>query len=114
MLAHRETTEQLEVTQSLLREAKDERLFWEQMAAEIEQAKTSLEQRLVEQQSIATAQPKGNFAKLISAANTAAYAVQLDEADTRKIIDQQLKLAGWEADSEALKYNKGSRPGKKS
>ncbi len=110
--AHRETAEQLEVTQSLLREAKDERLFWEQMAAETEQAKTSLEQRLVEQQSIAAAQPKGNFAKLISAANTAAYAVQLDEADTRKIIDQQLKLAGWEADSEALKYNKGTRPEK--
>ena len=110
--AHRETTEQLEVTQSQLREAKDERLFWEQMAAEIEQAKTSLEQRLVEQQNIAAAQPKGNFAKLISAANTAAYAVQLDEADTRKIIDQQLKLAGWEADSEALKYNKGTRPEK--
>ena len=82
------------------------------MAAETERAKTSLEQRLVEQQNIAAAQSKGNFAKLISAANTAAYAVQLDEADTRKIIDQQLKLAGWEADSEALKYNKGSRPEK--
>ena len=111
-LAHREAAEQLDITQSQLREAKDERLFWEQIAAEIEQAKTSLEQRLVEQQSISVAQSKGNFAKLVSAANTAANAVQLDEADTRKIIDQQLRLAGWEADSEALKYNKGARPEK--
>jgi type I restriction enzyme R subunit len=35
--------------------------------------------------------------------------VQLDEADTRKIIDQQLRQAGWEVDSEKIKFNKGAR-----
>ena len=108
----RETTEQLEVTQSQLSVAKDERFFWEQMATETGQAKASLELRLIEQQSIAAVKPKSDFVQIINAANTAANAVQLDEADTRKIIDQQLRLAGWEADSEVLKFNKGTRPEK--
>ncbi|MDO9240752.1 MAG: type I restriction endonuclease, partial [Methylicorpusculum sp.] len=110
--AHKEAAEQLEITQSQLREAKDERSFWEQLASETELAKSALEQRLVDQQAIATAQPKSTVIQFISAAITAASAVQLDEADTRKIIDQQLLQAGWEADSEKLRYNKGTRPEK--
>ena len=50
--------------------------------------------------------------QLVSSANTAASAVQLDEADTRKLIDQQLIQAGWEANSQSIKYNKGTRPEK--
>jgi type I restriction enzyme R subunit len=110
--AHQEVTQELEATQSQLREAKDEQSFWEQLAAETEQAKASLEQRLAEQQDIAAAQPKSTVTQFINAANTAAKAVQLDEADTRKIIDQQLRQAGWEADSETIRFNKGSRPEK--
>lgn len=110
--AQHATTEQLEVAQFELSTAKDERLFWEQMATETEQAKASLELRLIEQQSISVDKPKSDFVQIVNAANTAANFVQLDEADTRKIIDQQLRLAGWEADSEALKYKKGTRPEK--
>ena len=36
----------------------------------------------------------------------------LDEADTRKLIDAQLRTAGWEVDSVALAYARGSRPAK--
>ncbi|MEW6710188.1 MAG: type I restriction-modification system endonuclease [Candidatus Riflebacteria bacterium] len=36
----------------------------------------------------------------------------LTEADTRKIIDQQLIEAGWEADSENMRYARGVRPEK--
>ncbi|WIF95099.1 type I restriction-modification system endonuclease [Caminicella sporogenes] len=36
----------------------------------------------------------------------------LNEKETRKIIDKQLQLAGWEADTENLKYSKGTRPEK--
>lgn len=109
---HHETAEQLEVTEAKLRDAKNEQAFWEQMAAEAEQAKVALEKRLAEQQVVAAAQPKSVLIQLVSSANTAAGAVQLDEADTRKLIDQQLRQAGWEADSQALKYNKGARPTK--
>ena len=107
---HHETAERLEATEAKLREAKNEQVFWEQMAAETEQAKVALEKRLAEQQTVAAAQPKSTLVKLIAAANTAASAVQLDEADTRKLIDQQLRQAGWEADSQVIKYNKGTRP----
>lgn len=36
----------------------------------------------------------------------------LDESDTRRLIDQQLRDAGWEADSDLLRYSKGIRPQK--
>lgn len=35
---------------------------------------------------------------------------EMDEAETRVIIDQQLVDAGWEADTENLRYSKGARP----
>lgn len=109
---HHETAEQLEATEAELREAKNEQAFWEQMAAESEQAKVALEKRLAEQQAASAAQPKSVLLQLVSSANTAASAVQLDEADTRKLIDQQLRQAGWDADSQTIKYNKGARPEK--
>jgi type I restriction enzyme R subunit len=109
---HHETAEQLEATVAKLRESKNEQAFWEQMAAESEQAKVALEKRLAEQQTAAVAQPKSTLVQFVTASNTAASAVQLDEADTRKLIDQQLRQAGWEADSQTIKYNKGARPEK--
>lgn len=36
--------------------------------------------------------------------------LQLNEAETRVLIDQQLIEAGWEADTVNLKYSKGARP----
>lgn len=36
----------------------------------------------------------------------------LNEADTRKIVDEQLRKVGWEADSDNLRYSKGTRPQK--
>lgn len=37
-------------------------------------------------------------------------AINLDEAATRAIIDQQLQRAGWVADTRELRYAKGARP----
>lgn len=34
------------------------------------------------------------------------------EAETRYMIDEQLRKVGWEADTEALRYSKGTRPAK--
>lgn len=109
---HAQVTEQLTITEANLRDAKDEQAFWERMAAETEQAKLELEKSLVAQQSIAATQSKDTFVKWVTAANSAVNAVQLDEADTRELIDQQLRQAGWEVDSEVLKFNKGARPEK--
>jgi len=40
----------------------------------------------------------------------AALFIELDEAETRSIIDEKLRATGWEADSEVLRYSKGTRP----
>jgi hypothetical protein len=47
-----------------------------------------------------------------SKAGSGSRLIQLDEQDTRKLIDQQLLLAGWTVDSAALTYAKGARPEK--
>ena len=36
--------------------------------------------------------------------------IQLDEAETRQLIDQQLLQAGWQADSANIRFSKGTRP----
>jgi type I restriction enzyme R subunit len=110
--AHQETSQQLATTEAKLRAAQDEQSFWEQMAAEAETAKAALEQRLTAQQAQASIQPKATITALVAASNQAAQAVQLDEAETRKLIDQQLQMAGWIADSTTLKYGNGTRPEK--
>lgn len=45
-------------------------------------------------------------------AGKAASQLQLTEAETRKLIDAQLVSAGWEADTDNLRYSKGVRPEK--
>jgi type I restriction enzyme, R subunit len=109
---HQETSQRLETTEAQLKTTKDEQTFWEQMALETEQAKAALEQKLAQQQQVATTLPTTAFNAYVDAATKAASAVYLDEADTRKLIDEQLKQVGWEAHSQTLTYAKGARPEK--
>jgi len=53
-----------------------------------------------------------DLAKTKKKADKADNEIHLNEADTRKIIDQQLRDAGWEADTQNLTYKKGIRPQK--
>ncbi|UVT18554.1 MAG: type I restriction-modification system endonuclease [Nitrospira sp.] len=110
--AHHEVTQQLGAIQAKLKEATDEGSFWEQIAAEAESAKAALQQQLAAQQAKAETQSKAKLAAFVSASNQAAAAVQLDEVETRKLIDQQLKEAGWQVDSPTLRYSAGTRPQK--
>lgn len=41
-----------------------------------------------------------------------AQAVHLSEAQTRELIDEQLRLAGWDADTKNIRYSKNARPEK--
>jgi type I restriction enzyme R subunit len=93
-------------------EAKDEQSFLEDLAADAEQAKIELKNRLAMQQAAATTQPPSTFNKYVAAGNAAATALRLDEAETRQIIDQQLRQVGWQVDSAVLRYAKGTRPEK--
>lgn len=110
--AHHETAQQLEFAQASLRAAKDEQAFWEQLAVEADSARAALEQRLIQQQEIAASQTKEVKAALVKASTVAASSIELDEAETRKLIDQQLRDAGWIVDSARLRYGNGTRPEK--
>jgi type I restriction enzyme, R subunit len=110
LAAHRETAHRLQAAEASLREARDEQTFWEQMASEAEAAKVASEPRLAAQQAETAAQPTEAVTAFVAAANTAAEALQLDEAETRQLIDQQLRQAGWTAYSTTLVYSHGARP----
>jgi type I restriction enzyme R subunit len=110
--AHAQNTRALEQVHSLAAQAEGDRAFWESMAAEAEAAKAALQQRLQAlQDQSAKAAPQAIEA-LVTAANTAAAQIQLSEADTRKLIDDQLRAVGWTVDSAALTWGKGARPAK--
>ncbi|HSN99299.1 MAG TPA: type I restriction-modification system endonuclease, partial [Candidatus Nanopelagicales bacterium] len=63
------------------------------------------------QAQVAAAPPAALQATLQHAA-TAAQAIELTEAATRRLIDDQLRLAGWEVDSELIRHARGARPAK--
>lgn len=110
--AHHEAAQKLESLDAKLRESRDEQTFWEQLAQESETAKAEMAAQLAKVQAESAAQPKATIAALVKAANTAAAAVHLDEAETRKLIDDQLRQAGWTVDTATLRYSAGTRPEK--
>ncbi len=110
--ANREVEQRLASSETNLKEAQEEKAFWELMALETEQAKAALAEMLATEQAKALTQPKAQLAALVTAATTAAGAVVLDEADTRKLIDEQLRDAGWIADTGILSFGNGTRPEK--
>ena len=54
--------------------------------------------------------PETTRAAIRDRGRRAAGALALDEAGTRRLIDQQLRDAGWEADTETLTFRAGARP----
>ncbi len=82
----------------------------EELAAKAEKANAKVEELLKQQQSVSKKKQARTFDKYRQAAKTASQTVYLDEPQTRQIIDGQLRVAGWEADTVNLRYNKGTRP----
>jgi type I restriction enzyme R subunit len=88
----------------------EEKVVWEQLAAEAEVAKNQLAQQLAGLQAAAAASPIAEQQQVLQFAQAAAEAISLDEADTRALIDQQLRDSGWEADTKEVRYASGTRP----
>jgi type I restriction enzyme R subunit len=112
-LAHQEASRQLEVTSVELQKAKDDQTFWEQMAAEAESARVALQRQFASTPMLAVAEAHANYQvinNLVESARKAAGHLHLDESETRLLIDQQLREAGWEVDTQNLRYERGSRP----
>lgn len=80
-------------------------------ARALEEQNKKLADELAALQAAAQASPK-DVAEKIERAAEASNAIELDEAATRRIIDKQLRDAGWEADTERLTYESGVRPTK--
>jgi type I restriction enzyme R subunit len=90
---------------------REERVVWEQLAAEADAARSALAAELAGLQAAATATPAA-IQHLAEQAAEAAKEIDLDEVATRAIIDQQLRDCGWEVDSQVLRYALGARPAK--
>jgi type I restriction enzyme R subunit len=104
--------EQLSATEAQLQQALDEQQQWEQLAEAAEADKIALATQLQALQNAAARQPAAVSAALLQAAKKAAGSIELDEASTRQLIDEQLRQAGWEADTQTLRHGKGARPQK--
>ncbi|RWI18628.1 MAG: type I restriction-modification system endonuclease [Mesorhizobium sp.] len=89
---------------------REERAVWEQLAVDAEQANSRLTSDLRALQEKATASPTDTVEVVAEAAERAARRLEIDEAATRTLIDQQMRDRGWEADSQVLRYAAGARP----
>lgn len=96
--------------EELARQASAESAIWEQTALEIEANHADLSRKLAELQKAAEAQPEQIRLQFKQAGLEAASRLELDERQTRRLIDVQLVNAGWQADSGNLTFQNGTRP----
>jgi type I restriction enzyme, R subunit len=71
-----------------------------------------VQNHLLQIQAQATAASQQTLQQAIAQAQVAELQINLDERETRRLIDAQLRSAGWEVDSEVLTYQSGVRPQK--
>lgn len=99
------------IEERLKREA-EERATWEALAEEVEAEKAAIADKLAALQATAEAAPRMELVSLVELGEQAAAKIDLDEAETRALIDQQLRDRGWEVDTGSLRYSAGARPAK--
>lgn len=101
-----------ETVEDRLKREADERAVWEQLAQEAEAEKASIAAKLASLQTEAEATPRAEVQELVARGEEAATKLDLDEAETRALIDQQLRDSGWDAGTKNLRYSAGVRPTK--
>jgi type I restriction enzyme, R subunit len=74
--------------------------------------RTEIAARLTALQSAAEQAPKAESLEFVQRGEEASTKIDLDEAATRALIDQQLRDSGWEADTKSLRHGSGARPAK--
>lgn len=63
-------------------------------------------------ESVSTQASNKSTTERVQKAETTSENMELSEAETRYLIDEQLRKYGWEADTNNLRYSKGTRPQK--
>ncbi|CAL4867090.1 hypothetical protein MMA231_01340 [Asticcacaulis sp. MM231] len=104
-----------ETVEDRLKREAAEREQWQLLAEESEAQKLALADQLQAIQTAAEHATPVERAERLDAINRseqAASRIELDEAATRELIDQQLALRGWEADTKSIRYSQGVRPAK--
>ena len=93
-------------------EAATAQMSAEERAALAEQERDVLEQLALEaeKRSIGHEEKQEDRLAFATAAVEATRNLDLDEADTRVIVDEQLRAVGWEVDSTNLRHSAGTRP----
>lgn len=91
-------------------DSETERAFWENYASETESALKASEAELSAIQARAASVHPQQLELLARLGATNAQKVELDEATTRVLIDDQLRAAGWEVDTRLLRHSAGARP----
>lgn len=89
-----------------------ERAALEALLTEAAERESAMVDRLRAMQAHAAAAPAAEVQAVIAQAEVAAEHIDLDEAATRALIDEQLREAGWEVDTDSLTWGKGARPTK--
>jgi type I restriction enzyme, R subunit len=80
------------------------------LRVEAEAQAEAFKQKLAQVQAQAETLPDTEKKELIQQAQVVAQSAKLDEQEIRLLIDQQLRDRGWEADTQTLRYSKGTRP----
>lgn len=125
-----------ESAEERLKRETEERAVWEALAHEAEQRATLIHrmeilpappefsrvsefseednaaEELAALQFAAAQLPKSELLELVTRGEDASKKIDLGEAETRALIDQQLRDAGWVADTKTLRYGEGIRPAK--
>lgn len=86
------------------------RVAAEELAVETEAQKQDFIRHLEQIQANAHAQPAQVIEQTVNQSQVVERGLVLDERETRRLIDAQLRDAGWEVDTEELTYTKGGRP----
>lgn len=109
LLAQEAVEERYKLAAAIEEEA-SQRAFWENYAYETEAALRQAELTLASTQAIAESAPPQQLELLVRSGIEQVQSIEIDEATTRVLIDNQLRAAGWEVDSTVLRYAAGARP----
>ncbi|MBF0394995.1 MAG: DEAD/DEAH box helicase family protein, partial [Alphaproteobacteria bacterium] len=90
--------------------AEAERQEWERLAREVDADRSRLEAELVTAQAAAAARPAEALQEVAQAAQEIGQTLDIDERETRRLIDERLRAAGWTVDSETITHAAGVRP----
>ncbi|NKN34267.1 type I restriction-modification system endonuclease [Marichromatium bheemlicum] len=99
-----------ETAEARARRLAEEQHQWAALAEEEEEQKNAALAELTRLQAVAAQATPDQKARQRHRVQQASQLIELDEAATRTLIDEQLRARGWEADTKTLRHSKGARP----